>query len=74
MINAWKNSYDIIYTRGVNPKPQTNSVSQNYVSASNIHNSIKSDFFSGVEINWHIYKHKFDGTQLLETWDNCQYN
>ena len=63
IINAWKNSDDVIYTRGVNLKTPINPVveswiqgSWNTVSVSNIQNSIKPAGFSGVANNWHIAK------------------
>ena len=81
IINAWKNSDDVNYTRGGNPIPPTNSVvklclrySWSALSVLNIQNSIKSSGFSVVANYWHVSKRGVKVTQFLEALENCQEN
>ena len=81
IIEAWKNSDNVIYTRGGNPKPPPYSVVESWlrdswkaVSVSNIQNSIKSAGFAGDAKEWHIAKHDVYGAKFLKAWMNCQDN
>ena len=79
IIEAWKNSDNVTYTRGGNPKPPPHSTVESWlrdswkaVSISNIQNSIKSAGFADDAKEWHIAKHDVYGAGFLNVWANCQ--
>ncbi len=76
IINEWKNSDGVEYTRGGNPKPPANEVIQTWIldawkgiNNSNIENSIKAAGFNEDPSKWHIYKHDVYGERFWVAWE-----
>lgn len=79
LINIWKHSSEIEYTRGGNPKPPVVSKINSWVkdscdalSIDNVINSIKSAGFSTVRDDWHISKHDIYGAAFKEKFGVAQ--
>lgn len=74
LINSWKNSDQVSYTSGGNPRPPADSVIANWVKqawrqvpADVIQKSIKAAGF-GLWDEWHISKHDVYGARFKELW------
>jgi hypothetical protein len=72
LINQWKNSDGVEYTRGGNPKPPADHIVQTWVrdawngiSIENIRKSVLSAGFNNDQLLWHILKHDVYGTRFL---------
>jgi hypothetical protein len=77
LINQWKNSDGVEYTRGGNPKPPADHIVQTWVrdawngiSIENIRKSVLSAGFNNDHLQWHISKHDVYGTRFLRAWEN----
>ena len=77
LIDRWKNSDGVQYTRGGNPKPPADEIVQtwvrdgwNGVNIQNIKSSIASAGFNEDHLQWHISKHDVYGTRFLQAWEN----
>jgi hypothetical protein len=77
LIDIWKRSDGVQYTRGGNPKPPPDAVVQgwvrdswNGVSIQNIKRSILSAGFNEDHEQWHISKHDVYGARFLQAWIN----
>jgi hypothetical protein len=77
LINQWKNSDGVEYTRGGNPKPPADHIVQTWVrdawngiSIENIRKSVLSAGFNNDQLLWHILKHDVYGTRFLWAWEN----
>jgi hypothetical protein len=77
LINQWKNSDGVEYTRGGNPKPPPDHIVQTWVrdawngiSIENIRKSVLSAGFNNDHLLWHISVHDVYGTRFLRAWEN----
>jgi hypothetical protein len=77
LINQWKNSDGVEYTRGGNPKPPNDEYVHRWVSDawrginnSTIANSIRAAGFGNDPTQWHIYKHDVYGERFRNSWEN----
>ena len=77
IIDEWKRSDHVQYTKGGNPKPPADDVVRSWVldswrsvSVSNIKNSITSAGFSTDFKQWHIAKHDVYGNDFIQAWEN----
>ena len=77
LIDHWKRSGDVEYTRGGNPKPPSDELVQSWVidawkgvSLDNIKNSIAAAGFNEDASQWHISKHDVYGEHFCEAWKN----
>ena len=75
IINEWKNSDMVEYTRGGNPRPPATETVNRWVcdawmalNATNIKNSIGSAGFHEDYNSWHIAKHDVYGQQFKQRW------
>jgi len=75
IINEWKNSDMVEYTRGGNPRPPETETVNRWVcdawmalNATNIKNSIGSAGFHEDYNSWHIAKHDVYGQQFKQHW------
>lgn len=78
IIDAWKKSPQVEYTKGNNPKPPRDEVVRSWlvdswrqVSLTNIENSIKSAGFADNYNDWHIAKHDVYGENFRTSWQNA---
>ena len=77
IINAWKESGEVHYTAGGNPKKPANHVVESWVndawrslSLTTIKNSIESAGLSDNYEDWYISKHDIYGDKFREAWKN----
>ena len=77
LIDRWKQSDAVEYTRGGNPKPPAKETVHTWVSdawkgvnLTNIQNSIAAAGFAADETKWHIFKHDVYGELFRSTWIN----
>jgi hypothetical protein len=77
LIDLWKRSDGVEYTRGGNPKPPSNELIQSWVrdawsglSASNIKSSVLSAGFNPDSNQWHISKHDIYGSRFRRAYEN----
>ncbi|KAJ0397496.1 hypothetical protein P43SY_009303 [Pythium insidiosum] len=75
MIDAWKNSADVQYTKAGNPKPPAVEVVAGWVKRawkavpdSVIHKSIAGAGFSPNYEDWHIARHDVYGSVFRQRW------
>jgi hypothetical protein len=75
IINDWKSSDMVEYTRGGNPRPPPTEIVNRWVSdawmaisGDNIKNSIGSAGFHEDYNSWHIAKHDVYGQQFKQHW------
>ena len=78
IINAWKFSDAVEYTRGGNPKPPSIETVNAWVldawravEPSNVRKSIGSAGFAENETDWHIAKHDIYGEKFLKSRKNA---
>ena len=76
LINEWKNSNMVEYTRGGNPKPPKENVVNEWVKiawraipSETIQNSVNAAGFAFNHRNWHIAKHDIYGAKFIERWE-----
>jgi hypothetical protein len=77
IIDEWKRSPAVEYTRGNNPKPPRDQVVRSWVldswrrvSFDNIRRSIASAGFADNYRDWHVSKHDVYGELFNEAWEN----
>ena len=77
LIDQWKRSDGVEYTRGGNPKPPSNHIVQgwvrdawNGVSINNVTKSVLSAGFNDNPDEWHISKHDIYGTRFKAAYNN----
>jgi hypothetical protein len=75
IIDEWKRSAHVQYTKGGNPKPPKDNIMRSWVldswrsvSESNIRNSIASAGFANDFTDWHISKHDVYGSEFVKAW------
>ena len=76
IINAWKVSDAVEYTRAGNPKAPSNQIVEGWfrdawrtVSPANIKRSVESAGFHACPTQWHVAKHDVYGEEFLEAWE-----
>ena len=74
IIDTWKNSDDVEYTKSGNPKKPCDEVicswvrqAWDQVSSQTIHNSVRSAGF-GERHDWQIFRHDVYGKKFQEKW------